>query len=160
MPRSSHSFTATIEIIGINPHVLVPDEVVTALLQAAGKNALPVPVTAKVNETGYAANVVRYAGAPRLYLHALVRKEAGVDIGDKVRIELLYDPRPRVRPVPPELLAALDRNPQAKARWDSLARSHRNEFLAYLNALKSKESLARNVDKTIAMLISGRIPPR
>jgi hypothetical protein len=153
-------FTATIGIIGINPHVIVPDEIVQALLAAAGKKALPVPVAAVINKTGYTANVVRYAGAPRLYLHGVVRKEAGVDVGDSVTVALAYDPKPRVRPAPPELLAALADNPEAKAAWEALAPSHRKEYVAYLDHLKSKEALARNVERTIAMLLSKRKPFR
>jgi hypothetical protein len=153
-------FTATIGIIGINPHVIVPDEVADALLKAAGKKALPVPVAARINDTAYTANVVRYAGAPRLYLHGVVRKEAGVDVGDSVKVVLAYDPKPRVRPAPPALLAALAENPEAKAAWDKLAPSHRKEYVAYLDHLKSEEAMARNVERTIAMLLSGRKPYR
>ena len=160
MARPPQRFTATIAIIGINPHVIVPDEIVGALLAAAGKKALPVPVAAKIDDTPYTANVVRYAGAPRLYLHGVVRKAAGVDVGDSVTVTLAYDPRPRVRPVPPELLAALDENAAAKAAWEKLAPSHRKEYVAYLDHLKSREALARNIEKTIAMLLSGRPPYR
>jgi hypothetical protein len=160
VPRPALSFTATVEIIGINPHVIVPDKIVAALLAKAGKKALPVPVAARVNETAYTANVVRYAGAPRLYLHGAVRKEAGVEVGDTVRIALAYDAKPRLRPAPAELLAALEESPQAKARWEALAPSHRKEFVAYLDNLKSQEALARNVERTIAMLLSRRKPYR
>lgn len=160
MDKLTRHFTATIGIIGINPYVIVPDEIVAALLAAAGKKALPVPVAAKVNKTPYTANVVRYAGAPRLYLHGEVRKAAGVDVGDVVTVALAYDAKPRVRPAPPELLAALEENPEAKAAWEKLAPSHRKEYVAYLDHLKSPEALARNVERTIAMLLSGRKPYR
>ena len=42
------SFKANIEIIGINPYVLLPDKVLLALFKQAGKDKGPIPVKGKI----------------------------------------------------------------------------------------------------------------
>jgi uncharacterized protein YdeI (YjbR/CyaY-like superfamily) len=82
-----------------------------------------------------------------------MRKTASVDVGDTVEVELDYDPRPRTRPVPSQLVTALKDDPAARAAWDTLTPSRQNEMLDYLNSLKQPDSIQRNVDKTLAMVL-------
>jgi hypothetical protein len=145
-------FSAVVHKVGINPCVDVPASVVSDLMRSASKKAGPVPVVGKVDETPLTATVVKYQGAWRLYLNAEMRRAAGVDVGDEVELFLRFDPRPRILPVPAALRSALRTTPAAKAKWQQLAPSHRREYLAYLNSLKTKESLERSVEKTLRSL--------
>ncbi len=153
MPKTSQRFPAVVHKLGINPCVDVPVPVVSKLLQAAGRMRAPVPVRGSVNGTPIKATVVKYAGAWRLYLNGEMRQNAGVQVGDRVDVSVRFDPAPRVLAVPLELRAALKQNANAREKWDALAPSHRREFLAYLNSLKTKESLARNVRNTVRLLL-------
>jgi uncharacterized protein YdeI (YjbR/CyaY-like superfamily) len=81
-----------------------------------------------------------------------MRREAGVDVSDTVRIELRYDPKPRMPPMLKALKEALNTNERAKEKWRLQTSSRRKEILMYLNSLRSEESIKRNVDKITRML--------
>ncbi|HEU5397844.1 MAG TPA: YdeI/OmpD-associated family protein [Gammaproteobacteria bacterium] len=135
----------------INPCVVVPAPIVAALRAESGKNqSLPVRVT--VQGKPLKANVMRYLGAWRLYLNGTIRKAAGVDVGDRVRISLRHDPAPRREKMPKVFAAALARDAKARAAFEALAPSRRKELLRYLNNLKREESVQRNLAKMLRYL--------
>jgi hypothetical protein len=147
------SFSSKIFKLGINPCVNVPDKIVNELLQESGKPKGPIPVRGKLNGKEFVQTVVRYQGAWRLYLNTQMRLDAGIEVGDEARLELEFDPEPRVVPMHPELARALAKNREAKLAFEKLRPSHQKEILRYLNSLKSAESAARNVDKVIRQLL-------
>jgi hypothetical protein len=159
-------FTASIHTIAsnvpgtFNPCVMVPAEIVVALLAEAGRQKPPVQVKARLNGSGpFDANVVNYGGAFRLYLNGQMRREAGLRVGDSVRVSLRHDPAARRPPMPATLRRALNADPPAKAGWRLLPRSRRKEILAYLNSLKTPAALERNVAKVVRSLQEqGRAP--
>lgn len=148
-------FVVKVHKLGINPCVDVPERIVNALLRDAKKQSGPVQVKGTLDGAAFETSVVKYSGGWRLYLNTQMRKDAGVDVGDIVHFTLQYDPVPRVRvpPMPETLRVALAKNKYAKERWHLQPRSRRKEILAYLNSLKTKESLERNVCKIIKMLV-------
>jgi hypothetical protein len=152
--KASLSFTAPIVKLGINPCVVVPDRVVSALLKQAGREKGPVPVTGILCEVKLTANVVRYAGAWRLYLNTPMRRGAGVDVGDTARVSLTFDPVKRMPDMPPALKSALSASPPATAAWRLLPSSRRKEILLYINALKSDASRTRAVGRVMQMLLA------
>ncbi|MBI4444702.1 MAG: YdeI/OmpD-associated family protein [Acidobacteria bacterium] len=89
----------------------------------------------------------------RIYINTHTRRIAGIDVGDRVRLSLQYDPAPRLLPVPDELSKVLASNKRARVAWESLSPSHRKEYLSYLNALKTRESVERNVKKVMENLL-------
>lgn len=154
---ASLTFSARVEIVGINPNVKVPERTVTALLQMAGKEKGPVRVQGVLNGTvDFKATVVRYSGAWRLYLNGRMRKEAGVDVGDSVRVSLAYDPVSRMPPTPDALRTALAWNAPAKAAWRLQPGARRKDVLLYLNSLKTAAALKRNIEKVIDSLLKKR----
>jgi len=84
-----------------------------------------------------------------------MRRKAGVGVGDTIRLRLEPDTEPRVLPVPKELQRALENTKGAKEAFEKLSPSHRNEFLAYLNSLKTPASLERNAKKVVDYLMSS-----
>lgn len=153
---ASLTFNARVGIVGINPNVIVPEKTVAALLRLANKEKGPVAVRGVLNDVAFIATVVRYSGAWRLYLNGRMRKDAGVNVGDRVGVSLVCDPVPRMPPTPDELRAALAADAPAKAAWRLKPSSRRREVLVYLNTLKTKTSLKRNVGKVIASLLKKR----
>ena len=139
----------------INPCVVVPERVVAALRAESGKNQ-SIPVQATLQGKPFKANVMRYRGAWRLYLNGITRKAAGVDVGDRAKLTLLFDPEPRIPPVPPAFTRALKGNPRAKARFDALSPSRRKELVRYLGSLKQQESLKRNIERMLRYLTGRR----
>lgn len=139
----------------INPCVLVPAAIVAALRRESGRNQ-SLPVRGTLQGKPFKANVVRYLGAWRLYLNGTMRKAAGVDTGDRVKVTLRYDPVPRRERVPAALAAALVQDRKARAAFDALSPSHRKEILRYLGGLKREDSLRWNVAKVLEYLRGAR----
>ncbi|HEY0680420.1 MAG TPA: DUF1905 domain-containing protein [Chitinophagaceae bacterium] len=67
-----HQFIATIERIGINPFVRVPEEILSDIFNSAGKTTSPIPIHGKVNGKSYRQTLVKYAGDWRLYINAVM----------------------------------------------------------------------------------------
>jgi len=66
--------------------------------------------------------------------------------------------KPAKRPVvvPPALKAALAKSPAAKSAFDALPPSCRREYAEHVAGAKREETVARRVEKTIAMLEAGK----
>lgn len=151
------SFSAKIFIISkINPVVNVPDEVLEYLFKKAGKNKGPIPVRGKLNGEKFIQTVVKYQGAWRLYLNGEMRRSARVDTGDIARVEIDFDPVPRIVPMPPQLEKALRKNKVARVEFDKLSPSRQKEILRYLGSMKTEESLARNTEKIVKQLLGEK----
>jgi len=181
-----HTFTAMIDIAGINPYVIVPPRVLTAIGGVAQKRVLvrlsaaragarsgravrppdrPVKDAAKLIAIGrltpdnwFRTTLVKQRSGLRPYLDQWMRETAGVGVGDRVRIALRPDEKSRVLAVPAALRAAIAADPAVKAAWNALAPSRRNEILTYLNFLRTSAAIERNVRKVVARLVAGDGP--
>jgi Domain of unknown function (DUF1905)/Bacteriocin-protection, YdeI or OmpD-Associated len=139
------AFIAAIQLLGINPYVAVPAAQRRALFQAAGRDKGPIPVRGRIDQVPFRQTFVKYEGAWRLYLNTPVRRAAGKDVGDRVTVELEYDPAPRPEPVPPALRQAFAGQPSARAAFGKLPASRQKEICRYINSLKTEPSRVRNV---------------
>jgi hypothetical protein len=147
---------ATIAILGINPYVLVPPAQLEALFSAAGRHRGPIPITVELGQASFRQNLVRYRGAWRLYLNTPMRRAAGKEVGDQITLGVRYDPAPRVERVAPAFKRALAAQAPARAAFAALPPSRKKEILRYLNGLKTRASLERNVDVVIRHLRGER----
>lgn len=149
-------FQAMMRIRGINPYVLVSRARATALRPGWRK---PLPVLVRINgrpRVAWKINLMPAGdGSFYLYLHAEVRKASGTRVGDRVRVEVAFDPTyrggPR-RPMPTWFRTPLQRVAGALAAWRALTPSRQKEILRYLTSLKSPEARARNVAKALRVL--------
>lgn len=142
------AFEARIFKVGINPCVAVPGRVSRAFARRGYA-----PVKGTLNRFPIQATLVPVGGGRhRLYLNTEMRRGAGVEVGDTVRVSIQIDPGPREVPVPPELAGALRKDKTAARAFAALIPSHRRDYLLYLNWLKTPEALERNVSKVIAEL--------
>jgi Domain of unknown function (DUF1905)/Bacteriocin-protection, YdeI or OmpD-Associated len=130
----------------------VPPEVVEAL--GGGKRP---PVTITINGYTYRSTVFPYTEAFMLPLAAEHRTAAGVQAGDEIEVTLELDTAPRVLEVPPELAAALDTDPQARAFFDGLSYSNKRVFTLSVEGTNNPETKARRVEKAIALMREGRV---
>jgi hypothetical protein len=143
-----YRFTPIISIIGINPYVTVPVKIAKAFQK---KGFIPVKI--KVNGHPFLANLVPVRGGRhRLYLHGLMRKKAMAQTGDRVVIELAYDPKLRVEPMSRPLEGILKSHPAARNNWENLSPSRRKEINRYLNRLKSDAAVRRNLARVMKCL--------
>ena len=150
------SFSTKILKLGINPCVNVPNNVLNELFRQAGKTKGPIPVRGKLNGKKFKQTVVKYQGAWRLYLNTQMRREAGIDVDDEAKVEIEFDPEPRIVPMHPKLARALAKNKKAKVAFEKLSPSHQKEILRYLGFLKTEESVVRNIHRVIEHLLGKR----
>ena len=156
-----HNFTANLEIIGINPFVFVPKEILDSLFQQAGKDKGPIPVRGKINDKKYTQTLVKYAGKWRLYVNMIMLKNSPQRIGELLEISVEFDPSDRSVAPHPKWLKAIAENSEAKEVFDSLPASRQKEIVKYIANLKTEKSVERNVQRAINFLLGkGRFVGR
>ena len=84
------SFSAKVNIIGVNPYVLLPASVLKYIFKKAGKDKGAIPVQLKIGDKHFIQNLVRYSGKWRLYLNTPMRIAANKDVGDKRKLYVLH----------------------------------------------------------------------
>ena len=150
------SISAKIQIIGINPYVLLPASLLKYIFQKAGKDKGAIPIKIKIGKHNFIQNLVKYSGKWRLYLNMPMRKAARKDVGDTIHIQIDFDTKPRITPMHPKLKLAFKENPTAKYAFENLSPSRQKEILRYINFLKSEESVDKNVQRAIGHLMNSK----
>ena len=146
-------FKATIEIIGVNPYVSVPEEVLNAVFIAAGKDKGFIPIKGTVNNLPYTQTLVRFKGKWRLYINTSMLKNSPKRIGEEIEIRVAYDPISRKIEAHPKFTSALAENLAAKEIYEQLRPSLQHEIVRYLAHLKTEASLEKNIQKAIQFLL-------
>ena len=131
--------------------IQVPDEVVEAL--GSGKRPA---VTVTVNGYSYRSTVASMGGVFMVSLSAEHRAGAGVGGGDEVEVDLELDSAPREVTVPPELVAALDAEPAARATFDGLSYSNKSWHVLQVTGAKTEETRQRRIARSVDALKQGR----
>ena len=130
----------------------VPPDAVEAL--GAGKRP---PVTVTINGYTYRNTVAVMGGAYMIGVSSEHRGPAKVSGGEDVDVELALDTAPREVTVPPELQAALDADPAAKATFEALSYSNKSWHTLQVTGTNNPETRARRIEKSIAALREGRV---
>jgi hypothetical protein len=146
-------FSAKIEIIGLNPFVYLPDNVLKSIFIQVNKDKGKIPVKIKIDGHEFPQTLIKYSGQWRLYLNTPMRKSANKDVGEKAKFEIWYDSEERIIPAHPKFIKALKENKEAKKIFDGLRPSLQLEIVRYLSFLKTDESLNRNVMKAVNFLL-------
>jgi hypothetical protein len=145
-------FRTTIELGGKTATGFqVPPDVVEAL--GSGKRPA---VTVGIGGYTYRSTVAPMGGAFYLPLAAEHREAAGVAAGDDIEVEVELDTAPRTVDVPPDLAAALDAEPSARAVFDGLSNSNRKWHVLSVEGARTAETRQRRIEKSVAMLREGR----
>lgn len=146
-------FSACIDKIGVNPFVFLPEPVLNHIFKQAGKDKGTIPVHGKLDGHPFIQTLVKYSGAWRLYLNTPMRKAAGKDVGDTIKVEIEFDPVERTIPVHPKLKEALDKNKKAKTAFEQLSPSRQKEIIRYISFLKTEESVDKNINRALLFLL-------
>ena len=147
-----YRFEATLEIIGINPFVSVPEGILRSLFVDAGKSTSPIQIKGFINDTSFTQTLVKYKGAWRLYVNTSMLRNSPKRVAELVTLSIEYDPSSRKADPHPKLVQALDENPDAKVVFDSLSNSMKNEMVKYISNLKTEASIDKNVARAIGFL--------
>lgn len=131
-------------------------EIPASAVEALGAGKRP-PVTVTINGYTYRNTIAVMGGAFMIGVSSEHRGPAKVKAGDEVEVELALDTAPREIAVPPELQAALDADPAAKATFDGLSYSNKSWHTLQVTGTSNPETRARRIEKSIAALREGRI---
>lgn len=149
-----YEFKAQLDIIGINPFVYLPEEILEALFAEAGKHKGHIPVSVAINhKKSRKQTLVKYSGNWRLYINTLMLENSPKRVGEMIEVAIEFDPTDRTIHPHPKLVEALAQNHEAKVVFDNLSPSRQNEIVRYISNLKSDESVIRNVQRAIGFLI-------
>ena len=129
----------------------IPDEVIEAL----GGGKRPAEMVT-VNGYTYRSTVATVDGRFMVGFSADHRAASGLAGGDAVDVEIALDTAPRVVEVPPELAAALDAEPAARATFYKLSNSNKGWHVSQVTTAKTDETRERRIAKSVAMLREGR----
>lgn len=142
-------FTATIEKgRGGGAFVVLPEKVLAAL---GGGSRFR--VTGSLDDVSFESSTMGMGGGRVcLGVHKATREAAGVDIGDRVKIEIDRDDRPRKLSVPNDLAAALAHDAVAQAAFERLSFTHRREYVEWVTGAKREETRARRIAQTVDRL--------
>ena len=130
-------------------------EVPPAVVDGLGAGKRP-RVLVTINGFTYRNTVAVYGGVYMIGVSGENRAGAKVKGGDKVDIDLELDTAPREVAVPPELQAALDADPAAKATFDKLSYSNKSFHALQVTGTNNPETRARRIEKSIGVLREGR----
>jgi hypothetical protein len=143
-------FRTTVELGGKTATGLqVPDAVVESL--SSGKRPA---VRITVGQHTYRTTVAVMGGRFLVPLSADNREAAGIAAGDEVDVDIELDTAPRDVALPDDLAAALD--PDATRFFESLAPSHRKEWVRWVEEAKKPETRATRITKTAEALRTGK----
>lgn len=143
---------AEFEAVGPAGAFILTDEEAASV--SGGAKAFPVRLT--VNGGTYALRLGRMGGKNLIGLARAVREEAGLTLGEVYPIEVALDEAPREVEVPPELTAALDADPAAKAAYEKLAFTHRKELARWVADAKREATRTDRVRKAVELVREGR----
>lgn len=140
-------FKTEIVQTGNNTGIEVSEEILEQL--GGGKKPL---VVVKVNEYRYRSAVGKMGDKFMISLSAENRKNAGVNGGDLVDIEIELDLAPRTIEIPDDFQKLLDLNSTAKENFEKLAPSRKKAIILSINDAKTEETRNRRKEKAIESL--------
>jgi hypothetical protein len=145
------SFNTTILQLGNNTGINVPDEVVEKL--GAGKKP---PVIVTVNDYTYRNTIAVMGGKFMIGVSADIRSKTGIKGGDKVKVTLELDTKPREVEVPADFQRLLDKNSKARQFFETLSYSNKQRYVLPLGQARTEETRQRRMEKAINDLIEGK----
>jgi len=83
------------------------------------------------------------------------RRDCGMEAGSKV--DLVLSPEgPQSEGLSPDVSAALDAEPQAKAFFESLATFYRNTYIKWIESAKRPETRTARIKEMLELLKAGK----
>jgi len=143
--------TTTLQPRGPAAAVVLTDEQV----QTLGAATKTPPVSVTVNGHTFAGRVGRMGGENLIGFSKAVLEACGVKAGDEVEVEIVLDEGPREVELPPALASALDAEPELRARYESLANTHRKELARSVSEAKREETRERRLAEALSRLREG-----
>jgi hypothetical protein len=141
----------------------------STLEKSGSKTVLPIPfhpddvwgvkprhhVTGSVNGHKVRGALVAKGDRFCLSLGAAWRRDNGLDAGDAVEAEL-WPEGPQSADLAPDIAAALDASPAARAFFEGLATFYRTGYLRWIEGARRPETRASRIAEMVALLEAGK----
>jgi hypothetical protein len=121
-------------------YALVPAAIMRAF---EGRTRVPVRVT--VNGVTWRTTICNMGMGPMIGVTAAVRKDAGIERGERITLEVERDTQERTVDLPPDFAKAL-RVAERRA-YDAMSYTHRKEYVQWIEAAKKPETRLRRIEK-------------
>ena len=148
---STVSFETTLQSVGNNTGIVVPDEKVAEL--GAGKRPA---VLVNINGYEYRNTVAVMGGRHLISVSAAIRMETGLSGGDPIRVTLTLADGPRPVDVPADFADALSQAPSAKTFFEGLSNSLQRFHIDNINAAKTDDTRVRRIEKAVSGFLVGK----
>jgi len=112
-------------------------------------------ITGTVNGYGVRGSLGSDGTQYFLLLIAAWRRDCGISAGDKVDV-ILSPEGPQSESLSPDVAAALDAEPKAKAFFESLATFYRKAYIKWIESAKKPETRSARINEMIELLKEGR----
>ncbi len=143
-------FTVTLERVGKTATMFrVPFD----LEDAFGRLRPPVLVT--IRDYTWRTTPGVYDRVGYIVVNRKAKTATGVDAGDRVRVAMEVDTKPRRVTVPADLKVALAADDEAKAAFDKLSFTHKREYVEWVAEAKRPETRVRRVTGTVERVKQG-----
>ena len=139
-----------VELAGNATGVEVPAEVVDAL----GSGRRP-KVVITIGGHTWRSRVASMGGRFIVGISAANRAASGISEGDVTEVDLQLDDEPRVVAESPDIAAALDQDPRARAAFDQLPYGLKNKHVRDIEGAKSPETRQRRIAKLVTTMSGG-----
>jgi antitoxin component of MazEF toxin-antitoxin module len=136
---------------GRGGHLVEVSDDVVAALGGGGR----IRVRATFDGVAYRGSVVRMGGIACIGISKAILEAIGADYGSSVEVTLARDTDERTVEPPPDLAAALEADPVARAAWDRWSFTARKEHARAIAEAKKPETRARRLRATLDCLRSG-----
>ena len=147
-----YAFKAKIYKTGINWCVDVPPKISQNMTPEKGY----IKIKGKINGFDFKKTLVPVKNAPyRLFVNSAMMKGGKTALGEVANFIIEQDHEKVVTeyPIPPLLVGILKKD-NLTAAFDDLTSARKKDILKYLNAIKTEETLVKNISKLISQLKS------
>ncbi len=150
--KDTYKFTAILQLIGINPYVLIPENILSNIFIEAGRSKGKIPVCGFINELPYRQTLLKFKGEWRLYVNIKMLPDSPKRIGETINVAIGIDSEDRSIKIHPKFAEALNNDIKAQKQFEALTPSLQKEIIRYLSFLKREESITKNVALAIGFL--------
>lgn len=112
-------------------------------------------ITGSVNGCGVRGSLGSDGSQYFLPLGAAWRRDNGVEAGTEVEVVLASE-GPQTDALAPDILTALEREPDARAFFESLATFYRNGYLRWIEGAKRPETRSARIAEMLSLLKAGK----
>jgi hypothetical protein len=119
-----------------------------------------VPVRGTINGFPFRSSLFPMGGCFMMPVNRALREGAGVKGGETISVVLERDTAERVIKPPTDFSRALKADKDAKASWDKLSFTHQREYVEAIEDAKKPETRQRRIEKSVAMIATGKKEPR